>query len=192
MPHPILTKFTLQLSSRNYATFLIITESIQLNSGSVLANSTGDFTKQLMGIQSPSIPCLSILAKYLRIIARKPIATISSITGKWSSKPQMEKENISLIYWMTILMLLNPLTQKKVCSFYYLVTWTHYACVLLELLQIMLQLVNTGLGSSLMKNLSVHVIIILSNQEDIFFMIVWDLMGTGTQEETLLVILSCS
>jgi len=82
MPHPILTKFTLQLSSRNYATFLIVTESIQLNSGSVLANSTGDFTKQLIGIQSPLISRPSILAKYLEITVRKPIATISSITGK--------------------------------------------------------------------------------------------------------------
>jgi len=33
-------------------------------------------------------------------------------------------------------------------------------------------LVNTGLGSSPMKNLSAYIVIILSNQEDIFFMIV--------------------
>ena len=192
MPHPILTKFTLWLSSRNYATFLIVTKSIQSNSGSVLADSTGDFTKQSIGIQSPSIPHPSILAKYLGIIVRKPIATISSITGKWSSKPQMEKENISLICWMTILLLSNPLTWKEVYGFYHLVTRTHCACMPLELLQIILRLVNTGLGSSPMKNLSAHVVIILSNQEDIFFTIVWDLMGTRTQEETLLVILSCS
>jgi len=61
---------------------LIVTESIQSNSGSVLANSTGDFTKQSIGIQSPSIPRSFILAKYLGITARKPIATILSITGK--------------------------------------------------------------------------------------------------------------
>jgi len=103
-----------------------------------------------------------------------------------------EKKNISLICWITILMLLNPLIQNKVRGFYHLVTWTHCVHVPLELLQIMLRLVNIGLGSSLMKNLSAHVVIILSNQEDIFFTIVWDLMGTGTQEETLLVILSCS
>ena len=128
MPHPILTKFTLQLSSRNYATFLIVTKSIQSNSGSVLVNSTGNFTKQSIEIQSPLIPHPSILAKYLGITARKPIVIISSITGKWSSKPRIEKENISLICWITILMLLNPLTQKEVCGFYHLITWTCYVC----------------------------------------------------------------
>ena len=43
-----------------------------------------------------------------------------------------------------------------------------------------------------MKNSNVYMEIILSNQEDTFFMIVWDLMGTGTQEETHSAILSCS
>ena len=43
----------------------------------------------------------------------------------------------------------------------------------------MLQLANIGLGSSPVKNLSVRVVIIPLNQEDIFFMIVQDLsIGT--------------
>ena len=54
-----------------------------------------------------------------------------------------------------------------------------YARVLLELLLIMLPLANTGLGSSLGKNLSALVVNTLLNQDTIFFMNVVDLMATG-------------
>ena len=57
-------------------------------------------------------------------------------------------------------------------------------CALLELLPIMLPLANTGLGSSLGKNLSTLVINTLSNQDAIFFMSVVDLMATEIQGET--------
>ena len=46
--------------------------------------------------------------------------------------------------------------------------------------------------SSPMKNSNVHVKTIQLNQEDTFFMIVWGLMGTGTQEEIHSAISSCS
>ena len=65
-----------------------------------------------------------------------------------------------------------------------LVTWTHYVCMLQELLQIMLLSVNTDLGFSLGKNLSIHATYTLLNQDAISFMIVVDLMVIGIQEET--------
>jgi len=43
-----------------------------------------------------------------------------------------------------------------------------------------------------MKNSNVYVEIILSNQEDTSFTSVQGLIGTGTQEEIHLAILSCS
>ena len=74
----------------------------------------------------------------------------------------------------------NLHTSKEVYGFNSLDVRTHYVCMLLELLPTMLQLANISLGSSPVKNLSVCVVIIPSNQEDIFFMIVQDLMGIGT------------
>jgi len=55
----------------------------------------------------------------------------------------------------------------------------------------MLQLENTGLDFSQMRNLSVCVEYTPSNQEDISFMNVGDLMGIGILNETPLAILSC-
>jgi len=51
--------------------------------------------------------------------------------------------------------------------------------------------VNTGLDFSWMKNLSVHVEYTPSNQEDIFFMNVGDLIGIGILDETSSAILLC-
>ena len=53
---------------------------------------------------------------------------------------------------------------------------TLYVCVLPELLQIMLLLANTDLGSSPGRNLSVLVVYTLLNQDAISFMSVVDLM----------------
>jgi len=64
------------------------------------------------------------------------------------------------------------------------VTRTYYVHMLQELLQIMLLSVNTDLGFSLGKNLSVYVAYTLLNQDAIFFMIVVDLMVIGIWEET--------
>ena len=75
-------KVILWLSSTNYAAFLLATKITQSNFGNALADSTRGFTKLSIWIQSPLIPHLSTLAKFLGIIARKSIATISSITGK--------------------------------------------------------------------------------------------------------------
>ena len=61
---------------------------------------------------------------------------------------------------------------------------THYVCVLSELLQIMLPLVNTDLGSSLGRNLSVYVVNTQLNQDDIFFTNVVDSMATGIWKGT--------
>ena len=60
-----------------------------------------------------------------------------------------------------------------------LATRTYYVHMLQELLQIMLLLVNTDLGSSLGKNLSVYTAYILLNQDIISFMSVVDLMVIG-------------
>ena len=56
--------------------------------------------------------------------------------------------------------------------------------MLQELLQIMLLLVNSDLGSSLGRNSNVHMIDILSKQDAIFYMNVADLMDTGIQGGT--------
>ena len=55
----------------------------------------------------------------------------------------------------------------------------------------MLQLVNTGLDSSRMKNLGAHMKSIPLNQDNTFFMNVGDLIGTGTLGRILSAILSC-
>ena len=56
--------------------------------------------------------------------------------------------------------------------------------MLQELLQIMLLLVNSDLGSSLGRNSNVYVINILLKQDTIFYMIVVDLMDTRIQGGT--------
>ena len=61
---------------------------------------------------------------------------------------------------------------------------TLYVCVLPELLQIMLLLANTDLGSSPGRNLSVLVVYTLLNQDAISFMSVADLRVIGIREET--------
>jgi len=55
----------------------------------------------------------------------------------------------------------------------------------------MLQLANTDLDFSQVKNLSVLVELTPLNQEDISFMIIQDSMGTGTPDEISLATLSC-
>jgi len=84
----------------------------------------------------------------------------------------MEREDISLTYWMIISMSSNLHTSKEVHSFNSLDIQTHYVHMLWELLPTTLQLANIGLGSSLVKNLGTCVVIIPLNQEDIFFIIV--------------------
>ena len=59
-----------------------------------------------------------------------------------------------------------------------------YVHMLPGLLQIMLPLENTNLGSSLGRNLSVHMVNTQLNQDDIFFMIVVDSIATRIQEGT--------
>ena len=74
----------------------------------------------------------------------------------------------------------------------HLATQTRYVLMLQEPLQIMPLLENTNYDFALMKNLSIYMETILSNQEGTFFMNIWDIMGIGTQEEIHLVISSCS
>ena len=81
--------------------------------------------------------------------------------------------------------------QKVDCSSNWLAIQTHYVLTQLKPLQITSLSANIGLGSSRGKNLSIYVVIIQSNQDNIFFMNVSDLMATRILEEILLVILSC-
>ncbi len=55
----------------------------------------------------------------------------------------------------------------------------------------MLQLANTDLDFSQVKNLSALVELTPLNQEDISFMIIQDSMGTGTPDEISLATLLC-
>ena len=56
---------------------------------------------------------------------------------------------------------------------------TLYMCMLHEQLLIMLQLVSIDLDSSLGRNLNVHMVYILLNQDATFYMNVISSMGTG-------------
>jgi len=80
---------------------------------------------------------------------------------------------------------------KEDLGFNRLDTQTCYVHVHPEQSQITLQLENIGLNFSLGKNLSTHVVCILSNHIDIFSMIAEDLMAIGIQDKTLLAILLC-
>jgi len=73
---------------------------------------------------------------------------------------------------------------KGDCGSKWLAIQTHYVCTPLGLLQIMLPLANTDLGSSLERNLSIHVVNTQSNQDNIFFTNMVDSMATEIREET--------
>ena len=111
--------------------------------------------------------------------------------GKWPFKHQMEKIDNFSTYLTITQTILNHHTSKEGPGFKHLVNWTHYMHKQWEQLLIMLLLESTGLNSSLGKNLNAHTVCILSNQEDIFSMIVADLTAIGTWEGTLSAILSC-
>jgi len=103
----------------------------------------------------------------------------------------MKREISSSTYLMTTHVLLNHFMLKEDLGFSHSDTWTCYVHAQREQSQIMLLLENTGLDFSLGKNLNAHVVCILSNQGDIFSMIVADLTAIGIWEETLLATLLC-
>ena len=76
-------------------------------------------------------------------------------------------------------MLLNRLTPKVVLGYRPLDILIRFVLERSEPSPIMRPLESIGYESSLTWTLHVHVIIILSRQEDIFYMSVEDLMGTG-------------
>jgi len=81
-------------------------------------------------------------------------------------------------------MLSNHLIPKAVLGFKPSVIPILFALMLSEPSPTMLPLENTDYDFSLTWTLSVHVTIILSKQEDIFYMSVEDLTDTGILEET--------
>jgi len=81
-------------------------------------------------------------------------------------------------------MLLNHLIPKVVLGFKPLVIPILFALMLSEPSPTTLPLENTDYDFSLTWTSSVHVTIILSKQEDIFYTSVKDLTGTGILEET--------
>ena len=81
-------------------------------------------------------------------------------------------------------MLLDHLIPKVVLGFKPLVIPILFALMLSEPSPTTLPLENTDYNFSLTWTSSVHVTIILSKQEDIFYMSVEDLTGTGILEET--------
>ena len=162
-----------------------------LNSGSVPVISTGIYTKRSIKIQRLSSLHLCTLVRCHGITAEKLNVMIYSTLGKWPSKLRMAREDIFLTYLMITSMLLNLLMPKEVLGSNHLDTQTHCVCVLWGQLPTMLWLGNTGLDSSRMKNLSACVEYTPSNQEDISFMNVGDLMGIGILDKTPLAILSC-
>jgi len=85
---------------------------------------------------------------------------------------------------MTTSMLSNHLIPKVVLGFKPSVILILFALVLSEPSPTMLPLENTDYDFFLTWTLSVHVTIILSKQEDIFYMSVEDLTDTGILEET--------
>jgi len=93
---------------------------------------------------------------------------------------------------MTISTSLNLHIPKKDLGSKSLVILTYYVLTLWEPSLIMLQLENIGWDSFPMKTSNVLVATIPSSQDNISFMSVWDLMGTGTQEEIHWAISPCS
>ena len=168
----ISSKFTQWPYSAIFISSLLTTKTIWLNSGSVLVDSTRIYTKLLIKIQRPSIPCPYTLAKCYGITVGKSNVIISWTLGKWPSKLQMAKEDNFSTYLMITSMLLNLLMLKKILGSNYLDIQTRYVHMLWEQLSIMLWLVNTDLDFSWIKNLSTHVELTPSNQGDIFFIIV--------------------
>ena len=162
-----------------------------MNSRSATVDSTGICTKWSIKIQKPSIPRPYILAKRHGITAGKSIVMISSTLGKWPSKLQMAKKDNSSTYLMITSMSSGFLTPKKVLGSNLLDTWTCYVHVLWEQLPTTLWLVNTNLDFSWTKNLGTHMELTPLNQGNIFFMIVWDLIGIGIPNKTSSAILSC-
>jgi len=100
----------------------------------------------------------------------------------------MAKEDNSSTYLMITSTSSNLLMPKKVLGSNHLDTQTCCVCALRGQLPTMFQLVNTGLDFSQMKNLSAYVEYTPSNQEDISFMNIGDLMSIGILDETPLAI----
>ena len=90
---------------------------------------------------------------------------------------------------MVILILLVPLILMGVYGFNTLATSIYFVQELPEQLSIILQLVNIDSGSSLEKTFCVHVGYTLLKPNNISYMSVRDLIITGIQVETLLIIL---
>ena len=92
-----ITKVKLWPSSVSSVNSLLKIKAIQLNFGSVLADLARIYIKWLIEILNHSILYLFTQVRHHGIIAKNLTAMILSILGKWPSKPQMEKDNISLI-----------------------------------------------------------------------------------------------
>jgi len=105
-------------------------------------------------------------------------------------KHQISKKEISLTFLIITSILLNRQILKTAHGYNTLVTSTLFALELLEPLSTMLLLANTDSSSFLRKTFHVYVVYILSNLDDIFYMIRRGLITIGIQEETPLLILS--
>jgi len=91
----------------------------------------------------------------------------------------MERETNFSTYLMTTIASLNHPMSREVLGYSCLDTQTRYVHAHREQSQIMLLSENIGLDFSLGKNLNAYVVYIPSNLEDIFSMIVQDLMAIG-------------
>jgi len=137
--NPILIRSTQQPSFVNFSNFSLQVKKIPSNSGNAPAISNRDFTNPSTKIWSCSIHSPYSQVNYLRITAKKSIASTSSIFGRWHFKHWMEKVDTFLTWLMIIVKISNHLTSKRAHGSNYLVTQTHYALMLQELLQTMPQ-----------------------------------------------------
>ena len=135
MTNPTYIKSIQQPFFTNFGNFFLHAKKIPLNSGNIQAISNGDSTGRLTKIWSCSILSPYSQVNYLGITAKNPIATTSSVSGKWHSKYQMEKVETFSILSTTTTKILNCPTSKEALGSKPLVTLIHYVLMLQELLQ---------------------------------------------------------
>ena len=172
------------LKSSGYSSIRILI--ITLISGTVLVKLIGPYILQLT-TKKPKKRLLHLLShiNHLGTFAANKTATLFLLCEGYSSKCWTLKENNSLNFLMTILIILNHLQSKVALGYNSLVIPTLCVWEIQELLLIMHLLVNIDLDFSLRRNFCVHVDYISLNQDDIFYMSVKDLTITGIWEETL-------
>lgn len=166
----ILTRVTQLLSLRNFKLFSLTIRRTWSNSGNVPVIAIGFFIKWLALRPNCSILSHSSLANHLGISAKRKNAMSLLTDGRWSFRHLIWKEKVFSTSLTVMTRLSNQLISKAVHSSNTSATLTLCVQELWEWLQITVQSVNIGLGSSLERTLVVYAGYTTLSQEDISFM----------------------